>query len=481
MIVEALLIARKGVTLGSLRCVVKSESKKRMYFFPASEKTTIDRIWRIQCTVPAELREQITLTDDILISVVDYEDYLDKKRRFGQDNLILQFHKPLIFDNQYVSKKRAVAHCVHTIRGVDAISLKRLTEWLLIQREFGYAHIKLYFLDAHAVDRIDVQELLQTSNADFRVDLVKYPTSVDDNCGWMQNVSTTIYSECESLVTDRIRRVNSMQHIHEKLCTNDCYFKLRHSYAYVTNFDFDELLFPRQMKVDEYAPFFDDVNNSSSCLQRRTPTVKHNIYEYAERLITKYERESKPVRVAAMHFDHFLAIPTKSRSGKHELDVLDMNEHGEIRLRLNGRLVTATINTNEDVASVLTYKRVVALTQCLLNRTRISSFDLLWTSPFMLRVEGRYGKTLFATDYTEMLNQHGPHAMAPNSQLKFVPLEDGFSSHYRKSSFVDTLINFPLTWCNMRFELEFFLILVEMDEGRRSSKIFNSTDQSYLI
>ena len=477
MIVEALVIVRQGVTLDSLRCVIKTEPDNHLIFLRVNDSIAIYTdsiaIWRIKCHVPIVLREQITLADRVLTAVVDYGNFVEKETHSHAENLLLKFHRPLIFDNEYVSKKRAVAHCVHTIRDVDAISLKRLTDWLLIQREIGYAHIKLYFLDAHMVDRAQVQALLRTSNAHFRVDLVKYMTSVADNCDWMQNISQSLYSECQSLVASLIPRSNLG--IHEKMCTNDCYFKLRHSYAYLTNYDFDELLFPRHMPVDDFAPLF-DARNTSSCLQPISSTVKYDIYTYAERLVAKYERGLWSRRVAALHFEHFLAMPIKNENAKNDLEVHDIiNEHGEINFRLNGRLVTTSISSNADVSSVQMYKKLIALTQCLINNTRIKNFDRLWTSPFLLRVDGRYGKSLIVTDFTETLNQHGPDTIAPNSQFKFVSFEDGISSHYRKSGYEDFKFRFPLSSHKMHFEIELFLMLLGMDKKHNINMNSNSS------
>ena len=115
MIVEGLLIVRKGVALDSLRCVINTESndRNRMYFLPANVKTTIDQIWRVKCIVPAELREQISSAEKVLTAVIDYDDNVDKERRMRDGSRILQFHRPLIFDNQYVSKNE-LSHTVCT-------------------------------------------------------------------------------------------------------------------------------------------------------------------------------------------------------------------------------------------------------------------------------------------------------------------------------------------------------------------------------
>ena len=71
MVDEALIIVRKNVPFEKLRCVIRTESSSSLLFSRANDKVFMDRIWRIKCSIPAA--ERITLAENFLIAVVDYE------------------------------------------------------------------------------------------------------------------------------------------------------------------------------------------------------------------------------------------------------------------------------------------------------------------------------------------------------------------------------------------------------------------------
>jgi len=65
---------------------------------------------------------------------------------------------------------------------------------------------------------------------------------------------------------------------HERLQTNDCLLRLKHEYQYVTNYDVDEIIFPRQKKFRETS-LKCSLNESSMDIK---PDKVHlyNIYDY---------------------------------------------------------------------------------------------------------------------------------------------------------------------------------------------------------
>ena len=233
--------------------------------------------------------------------------------------------------------------------------------------------------------------------------------------------------------------------------------KTRYVYEYVTNYDFDEIIFPRQMQINDYSPYM----NLSSCGHLKPfQKIRYNIYDYIHGLHTRYEREDNKL-IGALHFEHYLAVS----SSANFFEVVKQTDN-HVHLNLNGRDVFLEIgNTQADNSLLEAFKHVLGLIECLFKRNRFTYFDYVWTSPFLVRIDDRIGKSVYVTNRTELINQHGPEVkqLLPNTQFKLVPIKDGFTGHYRPYGMDHFPFNFSLTSGRLKLELEFYMLLLEIE------------------
>jgi hypothetical protein len=66
---------------------------------------------------------------------------------------------------------------------------------------------------------------------------------------------------------------------HERLQTNDCLLRLKHEYQYVTNYDVDEIIFPRKKKFNRETSLKCSLNESSMDIKPDQVQL-YNIYDY---------------------------------------------------------------------------------------------------------------------------------------------------------------------------------------------------------
>ena len=88
---------------------------------------------------------------------------------------------------------------------------------------------------------------------------------------------------------------------HERMNTNDCYMHYRYEYEYVTNYDFDELIFPREFDVKQIPLMY---SNKTKCSALELTHKNYDIYEYSTRLFKKFN-SNKP---SCLLFPHVLLV-----------------------------------------------------------------------------------------------------------------------------------------------------------------------------
>ena len=466
----------------ALRCAVKIGEK--VIFLQVAEYLLINSmyslqhyIWRLKFKLEnsseylsSELEKNDPVTSlgnkliiDTSVAVIDYNEYAKKVIEYGAPNVVIVFQRSLFF-SKLVPKKKSLANCVHTMRDLNNISIKRLSDWVKIQKEFGFSKLRLYFLNEAEMKHPVIQNL----TIDNFVELVAYKTSLAENCDWMldylkkdeQNKFWNYsYQMCEDLV-DIFFQLNKRFTIHERMNDNDCYLKFRYTYEFVTNYDFDEIILPRDMQINDYS-----LIKTAQCKDLQgLSNKKYNMYDYARRLVAKYEKQERK-KVAAMHFNHFFALPLTNKKNSVDMKMIDNNS--AIALLVNKRNVTLLVNTTMPDYSVLSaYASAVELAECVIKNMRVQYFDSIWTSLFLIRIPYRGGKCIFVTDYTETINQHEVNMIAPDTLFVRLPSQDGISSHYRsrglKHWYVDAYFKFNLSEPNLHFEFEFYSLLMRM-------------------
>lgn len=219
-------------------------------------------------------------------------------------------------------------------------------------------------------------------------------------------------------------------HTHEMTADNDCFTNFKYTYEFVTNFDFDELLFPRKHSS------FDSLSLLNVTCDALTPasasTISHanSLYDYASRLFQAYKDPVRPI--GALHFQHVLLVDKIShRFVKNLLEFLDSNSSSSRWIEFPYDNKSVNLHVNKQDISLYTMSKSLSLISCL-NRTFGEEERLRkWNRVFGIWISVRHGKSIYHTDFTEFVNQHYAESFSRNAKWVSVSLDHGFSSHFR--------------------------------------------------
>ena len=428
-------------------------------------------IWKLRANLNA--KNLIIHLESLSFLVTDFQEYQKLFFTFFDDlNRILVFHKPIVYDSRK-PKKRAVAHCVHQVRGLnEEKTASNMISWLKLQKDIGIERVKLYFNHGYE-DGIRVLKKFESEKfielVDYRFDLeticknqLKFQASKPRSFG--SNYSLNL---CKRIYSIYFESRWETFHTHEMTATNDCFTNFKYTHQYVTNYDFDELIFPRKW----------DFNASNlTCDLSISNPIKYNIYDYASRLFGIYRKDSKQP-IGAVHFEHFLLVDHISQ--EFLVDIMKPFNDNRTLSRLvkltyekkNIRFSVEKGDINENEIS-----KSISLIKCL-NKTMGREDSLRkWNRVYALWINVRHGKSIYDTDYTEFVNQHYAELLSENAKWISLPITDGFSSHFRdpvdNNFFLGQTYKFKK---HFHIELEYFYFL-----AYHASKYYSSFLRNFL-
>lgn len=168
---------KQGHIKSKVKFLVKVENQ--MIFLRVEEVYSIEsqiernkihrQIWKLRTYL---VKPQISfVVKKIYFIVTDFEEYQNMHLTFKNDiETFLVFHRPRIYDARK-AKKKAVAHCVHQVRGMaDAVVAASMVSWLRLQQHMGIDKVKLYFHEHVA----DGKRLLAEFESSGFVEIVDY-------------------------------------------------------------------------------------------------------------------------------------------------------------------------------------------------------------------------------------------------------------------------------------------------------------------
>jgi hypothetical protein len=398
----------------------------------------------------------------INMAIVDITYFYYYKGIFFNNELLLSLQKP-DFINITLSKKKQVANCVHMLARIDdATSFNKVNDWLSLQREIGFAKIKLYLFN---IDEIYVQKLRLNYGNEF-IDLKKHSTSIEDVCNWQikllsedgkNSIKRFLYENCQRAYKLHFKMSDTfVYNSHERLNTNDCYMRFRHQYEYVTNYDIDEIIFPRLLPTHQL--------NLNKCnefrLLNNSQLIKYNIYDFTEKLFNKYGADT-----AYLHFHHVIFFDNTYKFSKDILTINDQIDRVFIYTFSNNnekKIIYKIVDQN-DTIKINNYKNLIPIVNCL-NETFMDSskFDK-WNNLYASKMDFRSGKSIFKTNYTLLIDQHIGVEVKPSTLFHNVSLADGYVTHVRDNlnGFPDVL-NFPFEF--IIFDLEYYSFILSVSD-----------------
>lgn len=208
-------------------------------------------------------------------------------------------------------------------------------------------------------------------------------------------------------------------HTHEFTATNDCFTNFKYTYEFVTNYDFDELIFPRKNSINNKSDLTCDLSYKSD----------YNIYNYADRLFRIYSKKSKK-NIGTIHFEHVLFVDhTEDFINKIMKPFIGNSTSRLIGLVQGNNILKLSIkkkNYNQEIVS-----KSISTINCL-NKT-INKINMLkkWNKPYGFLINSRYGKSIYNTNFTEIINQHYVDLLEKNATWIRLSINEGFSSHFR--------------------------------------------------
>lgn len=301
--------------------------------------------------------------------------------------------------------------------------------------KYFFGKIKLYFAR--------VKESVKFAfNQEFRdyIEIIDYKLNFKSICKFSLNLKKK-YENVESLGTIEYLYQNCMNfynryfngsnyfifNTHEKICTNDCLIDFKYKYEFTTNYDIDEVIFPRKYKTNDFSHF----KNIKKCSQSLAE-LNHNysIYEYAVKLTKDHGSN-----IGIFQFENvaFLTVPVVNFFEKSIFSLpLNISFQKTIILEDIGNRIFLNISSR-DIELIKDLTDLKTLVQCF-NRTIFNGkkLNLIWNVPYALSMKIRTGKSLYNTNLTVIYNQHSSHLLVPGAKKFVVSIHDGYVGHFRQ-------------------------------------------------
>jgi hypothetical protein len=487
------------------RCLVKfsrstGNKNYELFLIKYDELVMIeDRIYRIKCLVRLNAELELIsgqIINRVQVAIVDIKHYNNEQVEkelpafntifFHRSNVIKNIESSCRNSSSRGKIKSATINCVHTVREINTEQKYRQTKnWLQINKLIGVDRVRFCRLvDNDNETDNNIQKLIKHFGGRF-VEVTKYQSNTQNVCENLANIikeSKKWTSQC----MERIEKTFDMFGIHEKMCANDCFQNYKHNYKYLTNYDIDEFIFPRQFNKNHFHElsereltavvlnFNKQKSNFSICGSGSL------ISDFIQRLVNLYG-----TRVAYFHFENFLVL------NEHEnlMDKINNNvllsvnggrtlylDYENTERRTNMRFLIRNDSSwwpasgNSDTAYFQSFKNLshyikrLDKVYFLKEKNRL---ELKWRNVLMSIVSTfRPGKSIFNTDLVLGISPHNSMRIMPDTVRVRVPMDLGFVSHFRDEDISTKLNenqfahvnNFPIR--HLVLDMEYFLFLV---------------------
>ena len=426
---------------------------------------------RIRCILS---NQYITTYKRARVSIIDIKYYEFYKNYFNNHKYLVSFQKPLFF-NKSVPKIKGVANCVHMVNNIDDVRLKRFFDWIEIQRRIGYSKLKFFFFNVTRESRLKIKSFLQEYSKYDLIEIVDYKTSLEDLCYWSLNLLKNdpnsefylfLYNNCLKSYRKHfydIRIENfGMYNSHERICSNDCLMKFKHVYEFVSNYDFDEIIFPRQIETTNEDLMYNLKVTNCDNFNLNLNLTSYNIYDFVSRLAKQYHFKN----VACFHFEHVVFFDNQMILVDKLLDIYNnanSYKQGFIRYKIDYDYIDFSFK-KLDTTFLNKFKNFNNIINCL-NDTymKTTNFDYKWNNVYACKMNMRRGKSIFNTDFTRSYYQHHSYNIEQNTRCIDVSINDGFVSHFR-DNLDGFLLNQTYSFSVLKFDYEYYLFLLEISK-----------------
>jgi hypothetical protein len=407
---------------------------------------------RVVCKLEPNEYPNSTLAQ-IYVAVLIEQEYPNLK----SDKIYFQEPK---FYNRSIPKLNSILNCVHTLSIDNNARYHNILNWIQINKAMGVGKIQFCSIDYNSSYNPKLEKKFESF-----VEVIYHEINLTRICANLNDTDP-------SCMTTFVRAYNDFYQLHgwyDKVCTNDCFLNYKYVYKYVSNYDIDDLIFPRK-----YSTFFSQTLNlnTSNCSEVYTEFAQnkdnsvYSVYDYIQRL------EQKHGKASYFRFEHYLVLVNyeylidqivkthEKKDGSLPIDVK----------YINGKdfQLSYVVHSSKDLAYLNKLKELTDLSKCIkqmyLNESRVQLTYSLKRDLAVL-LDNRLGKSIFNTDLVEATNVHT--ASVIKAQERIVPVEDGYVLHFRDTD-LGGIMSKPIQCLTLDAEYLFFIV--------RNAQNFNHYD-----
>lgn len=278
-------------------------------------------------------------------------------------------------------------------------------------------------------------------------------------------------NQCQKLHLSHLGEHWPALHTFELVATNDCLMSFKYEFEYVTNYDFDEFILPRLHLPTSELSYLDEQNANLTCesLSKQTePTqaaAPYTLYNYVRDLIAEDAKNSSSnPKIASLHFKHMLMFPRLPDQFVNDLlNVSLLNEKRTVMFDYFNMRVYFNVDPAYDSPLRAAFNRTRQLGECmseLIDKRRLDGNNITvnWNRLYGIWMNLRCGKSVFNTDYVDLINQHElQHSSEPSARVIDVPIEHGYVSHFRETIDIQFFLGQTYSFSsNFRVDFEYY-------------------------
>lgn len=284
-----------------------------------------------------------------------------------------------------------------------------------------------------------------------------------------------IADECQKFYSSHLGEHWPALHTFELVATNDCLTSFKYEFEFVTNFDFDEFILPRRHLPTHDISYVDEENANLTCESlsnsQSKATSPYTLYNYVRDLIAEDAKNSSSNRtIASLHFKHMLMfsrLPAQFVSDL--LNVSLLNEKRTVMFDYFSMRIYFIVDPAYDSSLRAAFNRTRQLGECmsgLIDKRHLDGTNITinWNRLYGIWMNLRCGKSVFNTDYVDLINQHElQHSSDPNAQVLDVPIDLGYVSHFRESIDIQFFLGQTYSFSsNFRIDFEYYLFAMRV-------------------
>ena len=468
----------------TFRCVLKwPENGDEIELRIDNVYNLMSNLRRVQCGVNQEMKNLSGILVAI-ISIYDFKKYDELTKQEMESKFyklprnMLNLQIPRIIEIRE-NKLEEVAHCVDYTHNInDDDDVKRILDWIEIQRQIGVNKIILYNSNLHTLLEDGVYKKYNQTFVEIRPYKINYESICDiHRLDILKKDSITKYQVLNDLCefafyyffdNPSLDAKNRLRH--QTVTLNDCYSSLQHIYKYVSHYNFDEIIYPRTSYSLNSEELICDV--SSFCKHKKDYEIKMSLYDYLNYILIRSRTISSSISFFYFQNAFYLEFNYYSKllmsdlneiiSDKNQLKDLHSNKmlHFNFKNR-HGHYFFINSSDHTHIKNIYElFKRIECINDGIIKKLD-SKIDPNYIRFLYLVTDDEFqkGRSIYNTDNVYGIFAHNTHLVKPDTQKVLVDINDGVLSHF-KVDLYKSATDFKSSIQNLKIDFEYYMHLV---------------------